>query len=160
MKTIINNANTPNIAKVILIPKDSFTCLTGASPSTVCGPPPNAAGLLPKSLIASELTLRPPFFLGGVRSFPKLPAGAASLPSADSVSAGSAAAAGLAAGLGAGLGAGMALGNTMAQNIQETSAPKEEKSKADQLRELKALLDEGILTQEEFDAEKKIILVR
>ena len=61
----------------------------------------------------------------------------------------------------AGLGAGMALGNTMAQNIQENaSAPKEEKSKADQLRELKSLLDEGILTQEEFDAEKKLILGR
>lgn len=61
----------------------------------------------------------------------------------------------------AGLGAGMALGNTMAKNIQETTnAPKEEKSKAEQLRELKALLDEGILTQEEFDAEKKIILGR
>ena len=61
----------------------------------------------------------------------------------------------------AGLGAGMALGNTMAKNIQETtSSPKEEKSKAEQLRELKALLDEGILTQEEFDAEKKSILGR
>lgn len=61
----------------------------------------------------------------------------------------------------AGLGAGMALGNTMARNIQDTTAsPKEGKSKAEQLRELKALLDEGILTQEEFDAEKKIILAR
>lgn len=61
----------------------------------------------------------------------------------------------------AGLGAGMALGNTMAKNIQETtSSPKEEKSKAEQLRELKALLDEGILTQEEFDAEKKAVLGR
>lgn len=61
----------------------------------------------------------------------------------------------------AGLGAGMALGNTMAKNIHETtSAPKEEKSKAEQLRELKALLDEGILTQEEFDAEKKAVLGR
>ena len=61
----------------------------------------------------------------------------------------------------AGLGAGMALGNTMAKNIQNTTAsPKEEKSKAEQLRELKALLDEGILTQEEFDAEKKVILAR
>lgn len=61
----------------------------------------------------------------------------------------------------AGLGAGMALGNTMAQNIQDAApAPKEEKSKAEQLREIKALLDEGILTQEEFDAEKKAILGR
>lgn len=63
------------------------------------------------------------------------------------------------AGLGAGMGAGMALGNTMAQGVQSISAPTEKsKSKAEQLRELKALLDEGILTQEEFDAEKKIIL--
>jgi membrane protease subunit (stomatin/prohibitin family) len=61
----------------------------------------------------------------------------------------------------AGLGAGMALGNTMAKNIQETTnTPKHETSKAEQLRELKALLDEGILTQEEFDAEKKAILGR
>ena len=33
-----------------------------------------------------------------------------------------------------------------------------ESSKADKLRELKQLLDEGILTQEEFDAEKKKVL--
>lgn len=59
----------------------------------------------------------------------------------------------------AGLGAGMALGNTMAQNVQNISKPLEPaKSKAEQLRELKALLDEEILTQEEFEAEKKIIL--
>lgn len=60
----------------------------------------------------------------------------------------------------AGLGASFALGSTMAQSIQNTapqsSAP--QKSTAEQLRELKALLDEGILTQEEFDAEKKAIL--
>lgn len=59
----------------------------------------------------------------------------------------------------AGLGAGMALGNTIADNIQSTSVPSvPQQSKAEQLRELKSLLDEGILTQEEFDAEKKIIL--
>lgn len=60
----------------------------------------------------------------------------------------------------AGLGAGVALGNTMAQGIQNISArPKQaEKSKIEQLRELKSLLDEGILTQEEFDEEKKQIL--
>lgn len=61
----------------------------------------------------------------------------------------------------AGLGAGMALGNTMVQNVQQisaTSAPS--KSKVEQLRELKELLDDGILTQEEFDSEKKIILGR
>lgn len=59
----------------------------------------------------------------------------------------------------AGLGAGMAVGRTMAQNIQKAANTEEtQKSKADQLREIKALLDEGILTQEEFDHEKKIIL--
>lgn len=61
----------------------------------------------------------------------------------------------------AGLGAGMALGNTMVQNVQQTSAiSAPSKSKVEQLRELKELLDDGILTQEEFDSEKKIILGR
>ncbi len=61
----------------------------------------------------------------------------------------------------AGLGAGMALGNTMAKNIQNASeGPEQLKSMAEQLRELKSLLDEGILTQEEFDAEKKEILAK
>lgn len=61
----------------------------------------------------------------------------------------------------AGLGAGMALGNTMAQGIQATANPADSsKSKVEQLRELKELLDEGILTQEEFDAEKKAVLER
>lgn len=59
----------------------------------------------------------------------------------------------------AGLGAGMALGNTMAQEIQTAGKPSDgSRSRAEQLRELKALLDEGILTQEEFEAEKKSIL--
>ncbi len=58
----------------------------------------------------------------------------------------------------AGLGAGLALGNTMAQSVQTTIPTGESKSMAEQLRELKALLDEGILTQEEFNAEKKEIL--
>lgn len=59
----------------------------------------------------------------------------------------------------AGLGAGFALGNTLSQNIQNTNnSPEQPKSKAEQLREIKSLLDEGILTQEEFDVEKKSIL--
>ncbi len=59
----------------------------------------------------------------------------------------------------AGLGAGMAVGRSMAQNIQQaTNTEESKKSKADQLREIKALLDEGILTQDEFDREKKNIL--
>lgn len=60
----------------------------------------------------------------------------------------------------AGLGAGMALGNTMAKGIQDISAPAGQavENKAEQLRELKSLLDEGILTQDEFETEKKLIL--
>ncbi|MDE6636008.1 MAG: SPFH domain-containing protein [Lachnospiraceae bacterium] len=59
----------------------------------------------------------------------------------------------------AGLGAGMALGNTMAQNVQNISSSNNQaKSKTEQLRELKGLLDDGILTQDEFDSEKKRIL--
>lgn len=59
----------------------------------------------------------------------------------------------------AGLGAGMAMGNAMVQTIQNnTTKEGETKSKAELLRELKSLLDEGILTQEEFEAEKKQIL--
>ena len=59
----------------------------------------------------------------------------------------------------AGLGAGMVVGNTLAKNVQETiSTGGAQRSKAEQLREIKALLDEGILTQEEFENEKKLIL--
>lgn len=59
----------------------------------------------------------------------------------------------------AGLGAGMAMGNAMVQTIQNnTTKDGETKSKAELLRELKSLLDEGILTKEEFEAEKKQIL--
>lgn len=59
----------------------------------------------------------------------------------------------------AGLGAGLAFGNTIAQNVQNVSNSNvQSKSKVEQLRELKGLLDDGILTQEEFDAEKKHIL--
>lgn len=61
----------------------------------------------------------------------------------------------------AGLGAGMAFGNTIAQNVQSVSSSNHQtKSKVEQLRELKALLDEGILTQVEFDAEKNRVLER
>lgn len=59
----------------------------------------------------------------------------------------------------AGLGAGMALGNSMVHTMQDiTGKEAVVKSKAEQLRELKSLLDEGILTEEEFAAEKKQIL--
>ena len=59
----------------------------------------------------------------------------------------------------AGLGAGVAFGNTIAQNVQNISNESHPvKSKAELLREVKSLFDEGILTQEEFEAEKKQIL--
>lgn len=59
----------------------------------------------------------------------------------------------------AGLGAGMAFGNAIVQGVQNVSnSSGQTRSKAEQLRELKSLFDEGILTQEEFDAEKKLIL--
>lgn len=59
-----------------------------------------------------------------------------------------------------GLGAGVAFGSNMAQNIQSASNSdgQQVKNKVDLLRELKKLLDEGILTQEEFDMEKKRVL--
>ncbi len=41
---------------------------------------------------------------------------------------------------------------------ESTSEPETTQSKAEKLRELKQLLDEGIITQEEFDEEKKKIL--
>lgn len=59
----------------------------------------------------------------------------------------------------AGLGAGVAFGNTIAQNVQNGSNSEHQtKSRAEQLRELKDLFDDGILTQDEFDSEKKRIL--
>lgn len=59
----------------------------------------------------------------------------------------------------AGLGAGLVFGNTIAQNVQNVSSHKaQSKSKIEQLRELKGLLDDSILTEEEFDIEKKRIL--
>ena len=44
--------------------------------------------------------------------------------------------------------------------INKQSAPKQESkpSYIDELRELKSLLDEGVITQEEFDAKKQEIL--
>ncbi len=49
------------------------------------------------------------------------------------------------------------LGNEQ-ETIKETPKPNLTKSKADRLRELKHLLDEKILTQEEYEKEKKKIL--
>ena len=57
----------------------------------------------------------------------------------------------------AGLGAGLAFGNQIASNISETSGNSPE-NKVDKLREYKSLLDEGIITDEEFQELKKKIL--
>ena len=74
----------------------------------------------------------------------------------------------------AGLGAGMALGNTLAQNLSavqpqaqpqqaaaqnaQNAGEQKEKSNIEQIREFKQLLDEGIITQEEFNLKKKQLL--
>ena len=47
---------------------------------------------------------------------------------------------------------------TIPENINPKFTDTQTKSKADRLRELKQLLDEGILTQKEYDNEKKKIL--
>ena len=41
---------------------------------------------------------------------------------------------------------------------EENQQQKEEKSSAAQIKEFKELLDDGIITQEEFDAKKKQLL--
>ncbi len=62
----------------------------------------------------------------------------------------------------AGLGAGVAIGQSMANNIQNFMQPSDvsnnNRGKVEQLRDLKALFDEGILTKEEFETEKRKIL--
>ena len=58
----------------------------------------------------------------------------------------------------AGLGAGLAFGNTIAAQAQTGAAAPGKSIPADELRALKGLLDDGILTQEEFDLKKKQIL--
>ena len=66
----------------------------------------------------------------------------------------------------AGLGAGAALGGIMAERLSSASPPVAQKADehadtaqiAQALRELKALVDEGILSQGEFEAKKKHLL--
>lgn len=59
----------------------------------------------------------------------------------------------------AGLGIGFSLAHSLAQNVRNNVQLSDfGKEKVDRLRELKALLDEGILTQDEFEAAKKTIL--
>ncbi|MBQ6385887.1 MAG: SPFH domain-containing protein [Lachnospiraceae bacterium] len=58
----------------------------------------------------------------------------------------------------AGLGAGMALGNNMIRNINDASAGASANHVADELRRLKELCDEGIITEADFEAKKKQLL--
>ena len=59
----------------------------------------------------------------------------------------------------AGLGAGLALGKTMADTVSNTAnTPSGNNGGYEQLKQLKTLLDDGILTLEEFDLKKKQLL--
>lgn len=59
----------------------------------------------------------------------------------------------------AGLGAGFAFGREISRRAVSTlDAPPKEKSNADKLREYKNLVDEGVLSAEEFEALKKKLL--
>ena len=58
----------------------------------------------------------------------------------------------------AGLGAGMAFGKKIAETIETPAANTNGINPVEKLREYKSLLDEGIITQEEFDALKKQLL--
>ncbi|MEN5054698.1 SPFH domain-containing protein [Sphingobacterium kitahiroshimense] len=59
------------------------------------------------------------------------------------------------AGAGVGLGAGMSLGKVFSNSIDEVTQPVAGVDAMEQLRKLKLLLDENIITQEEFDQKKK-----
>ena len=79
-------------------------------------------------------------------------------------------AAGAGVGLGAGMGAGMGFGQMMQNSFSNTGgmgqqqAPPQQQPAADpndpmvKLQKLKQLLDNGLITQEEFDSKKKDIL--
>ena len=62
------------------------------------------------------------------------------------------------AGMGAGIALAGVMGETMAKAVTTADKKEEMLSVAARLRELKSLLDDGILTQEEFEQEKKTIL--
>ncbi|ERJ59437.1 SPFH domain-containing protein [Sphingobacterium paucimobilis] len=59
------------------------------------------------------------------------------------------------AGAGVGLGAGMSLGKVFSNSIDEVTQPAVGFDPMEQLRKLKLLLDENIITQEEFEQKKK-----
>ena len=60
-------------------------------------------------------------------------------------------------GAGIGLGAGLPIGGQLGQQLNVPSDKSEEGS-TDKLRQLKALLDEGLITQEQFEAKRDQIL--
>ena len=60
-------------------------------------------------------------------------------------------------GAGIGLGAGLPIGGQLGQQLN-VSPGKSEEDSTDKLRKLKALLDEGLITQEQFDAKRDQIL--
>ncbi|MDR2281659.1 MAG: SPFH domain-containing protein [Sphingobacterium sp.] len=62
------------------------------------------------------------------------------------------------AGAGVGLGAGMSLGKVFSDSIDQVTQPTAGVDPMEQLRKLKLLLDENIITQEEFEQKKKEFL--
>ncbi len=58
------------------------------------------------------------------------------------------------AGAGIGLGAGMSMGKMFSDSIDQVTQPATDKDPMEQLKKLKLLLDEKIITQEEFDHKK------
>lgn len=63
-----------------------------------------------------------------------------------------------AAGTGLGLGAGIGMGMALPGMIQQSINPQNSESVSDKLKNLKDLLDMGVLTQDEFDTKKKELL--
>ena len=64
-------------------------------------------------------------------------------------------------GAGVGLGAGLPIGQQMGQNMNinaGTQTENNEKSSVDKLKELKALMDEGLISEEEFNKKKDEII--
>jgi len=59
------------------------------------------------------------------------------------------------AGAGAALGAGLSMGNLFSKSIDDITSPDKTADPIEQLQKLKLLLDEHIITQEEFDQKKK-----
>jgi len=62
------------------------------------------------------------------------------------------------AGAGAALGAGLSMGNLFSKSIDEATTPARQTDPIEQLQKLKLLLDEEIITQEEFNLKKAIYL--